>query len=287
MNSILSPILQFMSMITITDVIDILIVTFAVYQVIHLIKQTRAETLIKGILFLVVILQLSSWLNLITVNYILQNTMQLGFIALLIMFQPELRKALDIVGRTKFSTSTLFSFDDAIKLERRKNLAINIAQAAGDMSAEKIGALIVIERDTKLGDIVMTGTTLNAEVTSDLLKNIFFPNAPLHDGAVLIRDEKIIAAGCFLPLSQNNAINKQLGTRHRAALGMSESSDAVVVIVSEETGTISIAKDGQLTRHISAKALLSILDNTFCPPQKSSSTFKPILRKEKKNEGNT
>lgn len=260
----LQNIVKYFQIITFTDILDIAIVTFAVYQLIKLIRETRAETLVKGIVLLLVLLQLSAWLKLNTLNFILENTMQFGIIALLVVFQPELRRALDRMGRS-WSSVDLFSSDSDQKRVMIKCAIDQICQAVSMMSASKIGAIIVMERETKLGDVVRTGTVVDAAVTSDLIRNIFYPKSPLHDGAMIIRDGRVHAAGCFLPLSQQEGISKELGTRHRAALGMSESSDALIIVVSEETGRISTACGGMLTRNLTPKSLDTILNKALYP----------------------
>ena len=249
--------------IRIQDYIDILVVAFCIYQGIKLVKETRAVQLIKGILILVVALQLSSWFGLHMVNYILINTMQVGVIAIIIVFQPELRRALEQMGRSKFST--LFTGVDVNSLEMLQKTAQSICDAAQSMSKNRVGALIVWERRTKIGDIIRTGVDLEAAVSPELLVNIFVPNTPLHDGAVVIRENRIAAAACFLPLTQKQDLSIELGTRHRAALGISEASDAAVVVVSEETGKISLALDGSLTRNLTVESLKKALVKIMSP----------------------
>ena len=212
------------------DIIDILVVAYVVYKLIQFARETRAGQLLKGIVLLVILTQLSGWLQLNTVNYILLNAMQVGVLALVIVFQPELRRALDKMGRSRFSnifkpdTNADYSIDDMIGA---------IKEAAGSLSLSKTGALIVIERETKLGEIIHTGTTIDAEVSAQMLENIFFPNSPLHDGAVILKKGRIAAASCYLPLTNDDSLNKQLGTRHRAAIGISETADCVAIVVSE------------------------------------------------------
>lgn len=250
---------RFMSTVRFADIVDIGIVAFIVYQAIRLVRETRAGQLIKGIFILVILLQLSSWFGLNTMQYILQNTMQLGFFALLIIFQPELRNALERMGRG--AIGKIFSLKNH---EESVDITINeVARAVDAMSKTKTGALICIERITKLGDIIKTGTPINGEVSAELLVNIFVPNTPLHDGAVIVGENKILAAACFLPLTPNNDLSKELGTRHRAAIGLSEISDAVVVVVSEETGKISIALNGGLTRNLTIDSLKKALAKTL------------------------
>lgn len=229
-------------------IIDISIVTFVVYKILVVVKQTRAGQLIKGIVVLLIATQLTEWLGLNTINFILRNTLTVGLLAILIIFQPELRGALERIGRSKFGN--LFNFEEHSYEEKIKRTIEEIVKASEDLSKTLTGGLIVIERDTKLGDIEKSGTILNAVISSDLIKNIFFPYAPLHDGAIVIGDGKIKAAGCFLPLSENRNLSKELGTRHRAAIGITENSDSIAVVISEETGRISLSSEGVLTRNL-------------------------------------
>lgn len=239
-----------------TDLVDILIVAYIIYKAIRLVKETRAEQLIKGIIVLIVLLQLSHTFKLNTIKFLIQNAMQFGVIAVLIVFQPELRRALEKVGRSKLSN--IFSFDASGEQDADKT-AEAIVNACTSLSKDRIGALIVIEKETKLGEIVRTGIPLNSDVSTELLINIFIPNTPLHDGAVIIRDNKILSAASFLPLTADSTLSMELGTRHRAAIGMSENSDAFVIVVSEETGKISLAHEGKLLRGISSEKLLYLL----------------------------
>lgn len=250
---------RFMSTVRFADIIDIAIVAFIVYQAFRLVRETRAEQLIKGILILIIMLQLSSWLGFNTMQYILENTMQLGFFALLIIFQPELRRGLERMGRG--TAGRLLSFNN--QEEVVESTVEEVARAVDNLAKNKVGALICMERLTKLGDIIKTGTELNSRISAELLINIFVPNTPLHDGAVVIGSNKILAAACFLPLTHNNDLSKELGTRHRAAIGLSENSDAVVIVVSEETGKISIALDGGLTRNLTVESLKKALYKTL------------------------
>lgn len=273
-------VLRQLSMLRVTDIIDILIVTYLVYKGLKFIRDTRTVQLLKGIVLLIIIMQASYFLNLHTVYYLLSNAMQLGFIAILIVFQPELRRALEQLGRT--SIGRWFSFDDQSNNVQVENMIAEIVKSCTSMSKSKIGALIVIEREVKLGDIIGTGIELHADVTSELLINIFIPKTPLHDGALIIRKGKIEAAACFLPLSQNPNLSKELGTRHRAGVGVSEESDAVVVIVSEETGKISIALGGELFVNLSADALRLRLTKLLVDTKKDTKGKHSIfIRKEK------
>jgi diadenylate cyclase len=260
MSSALSYLKGFFQVLKLTDIIDILLIAIIVYQLLKILKETRAMQLVKGIFFLFLILQLSSWAHLTTLNYLMRNAMQVGMFAIVVIFQPELRSLLEKMGR-----SNVARFIDVAKGNFVSNdYAISeIVTAAENLSSTRTGALIVIERDTKLGDVIRTGTPLDAEVSSSLLENIFFPNTPLHDGAVIIRGDRIHTAGCFLPLTSNSNLSRDLGTRHRAALGISEASDAVVVIVSEETGKISIAINGSLTRNLTSQTLKTALSKAL------------------------
>lgn len=241
------------------DIIDIAIVSFVIYKIIVWIKDTRAYQLIKGIAVLIVITQVSKWLNLNVINWLLTNTLSYGVLALLIVFQPELRRALEEIGRSKIWGKFLWFGPDEKMTIKWQNSVEEIIKAVMYLSKNKIGALIVVEGQTKIGDIINTGIIIDSEISSQLLINIFIPNTPLHDGAVIIRDGKIKAAACFLPLSENRYISKELGTRHRAALGISENSDATAIVVSEETGIISVAYNGGLTRNLGPEALRKIL----------------------------
>jgi len=247
--------LRFVSTVRFADIVDIAIVAFIVYQGFRLMRETRAGQLVKGILILVVLLQLSSWLGLNTIQYILKNTMQLGFFALLIVFQPELRRGLERLGRG--AVGRIFSFNS--REETVEHTIEEIAKAVDHLAKNRVGALICMERITRLGDIIKTGTAVNSTVSAELLANIFVPNTPLHDGAVIIGSNRILAAACFLPLTHNNDLSKELGTRHRAAIGLSENSDAIVIVVSEETGKISLALNGGLTRNLTVDTLKKAL----------------------------
>lgn len=241
------------------DIADMAIVAFVIYKLYMLIRETRAEQLIKGILVLLIATQVSEWLKLHVINWILKNTMTVGFIALLIVFQPELRRALEYIGRTKFLTKSIMDIEE----EEIKNTVGELVEAVGSLSRQKIGALIVIERETGLSEVVETGTQIGGKISSGLLINIFIPNTPLHDGAVVIRKSQILAAGCLLPLTDNSNISKALGTRHRAGIGITERSDSMVIIVSEETGAISVAENGKLKRFLDAKKLTQILYQSY------------------------
>lgn len=236
----------------VTDFIDILIVAYLIYKAIWFVRRTNSYNLAKGLVIIVVVLGLSDIFRLTMINFLLRKTMELGLIALLILFQPELRKLLERMGRS-------FSSARRVASPVMETAIAQTVQACTDMSASRTGALIIFERDVKLNAIMSTGTIVNADITAELIKNLFYNKAPLHDGAVIMRSAKIAAAGCVLPLTQSTNLSKELGMRHRAGIGLSEQSDAVVVIVSEETGSISVALDGMLKRHLTAAALESIL----------------------------
>lgn len=236
--------------VTFMDIIDIILMTYIVYLVIKLVKETRAGQLVKGILLIIAAYIISTQIGLKSISYIIKSALDIGILALLIMFQPEIRRALEKAGRTKFGIGILGLGDSSGGTAEKWNIAIEaICDSCMDLSSTKTGALMVIERKTKLGEQIENGTILNAVPSKELFGNIFFPNTPLHDGAVIIRDGIILAAACFLPKPQKEElINKKLGSRHRAAIGMSENSDAIVIVVSEETGQISIAENGVLVR---------------------------------------
>ncbi len=243
------------------DVIDILVVAVIFYKLFTLIKETRAEQLIKGIIFLLVLTKISEWMELFTINWILSNAMTLGAIAILVVFQPELRRGLEYLGRSSVFTKSLIE----IRGESLSEVVEELIEAIASLSRQKIGALIVIERQTGLNEVADTGTIIEGFVSSDLLINIFIPNTPLHDGAVIIKEDKIKAAACFLPLTEDNTLSKELGTRHRAAIGISEKSDSLAIVVSEETGAISTAEKGKISRYLDIQTLRRILLDMYKP----------------------
>lgn len=261
--------------ISVRDVIDILIVAAVFYKLFSLIKETRAEQLIKGIFALFLFAKLSGFLRLYTINWILENAMTVGVLAVLIVFQPELRRGLEYIGRSRFFTKSFLE----IRGESLSKTVEEIVEACASLSRQRIGALIVIERETGLNEVADTGTKISGEVSSNLLINIFIPNTPLHDGAVIIKDDIIKAAACFLPLTDNMNVSKELGTRHRAALGISERSDSLSIIVSEETGAISIAEKGNIARHLDSQTLRQILMDMY-KPKDSNQLFKTKWRRK-------
>lgn len=260
--------------ITIVSVIDILLTAAIIYFILDWLKDSQAMQVIKGVIIILAATQLSDWIGLTTIYYILKNVTTVGIIALVIMFQPELRRTLEKLGNTKLKDfiSSLSKDDNDVD---KGYIIEQVVSAVSEMSKTKTGALIVFERETILKDIIDTGTYLDSSTTKQLLINIFTPNTPLHDGAVIIgkNDLRIKAAGCLLPLTQNRNLNQEIGTRHRSAIGISEISDAIVVIVSEETGIISYALNGKLSRFLDAKMLTSVLNESL------NSTPKPLLSK--------
>ena len=246
-----------------TDILDIMIVTFIIYKLLDFIRETRAEQLAKGLLLLVVATLLSKVLQLYTLHWILSGVMTVGLIAVVVIFQPELRRGLEYLGRSKFS-NVLSEVDK----EEAKYMVGQLVEAIDSMSVSRTGALIVIEREISLSDIVETGTVIDAVISAQMVGNIFYEGAPLHDGALIIGGNRLYAAGCVLPLTQNKNLNKELGTRHRAGIGITENSDALVIIVSEETGIISVAQNGKLTRFLDVKKIEKSLLNLYLEESK-------------------
>ena len=276
----------------IMDFIDILCITFVIFGIFKLVRETRAEQLLKGIVVLVIVYYLSYILNLTMFTALLRNFFEFGVIIIFIIFQPEIRKALEQIGRSKiagkfkFGVSQVNKDDELIAAQRKAIEAV--ASAAMLFHSSKTGALIVFECSTKLGDIIETGTVIDAEPSVSMLGNLFFNKAPLHDGAVIMRSGKIHAAGCILPLTRNENIDPALGTRHRAAIGMSEESDAAIVVVSEEMGSISFVHKGKIVRDLTREALVDRLNRYILPVEKTDLVeLIPIFsvkRKEKKHE---
>ncbi len=243
----------------ITDVIDICLLAFIFYKVIGLIRQTRAQQLVKGILIVFVFFVLSDLFNLYAINWILTETMTVGIISFIVLFQPEIRRVLEVVGRGNLVKPRFMTIDS----EKANHLIAEFIAAIEFFASKKTGALIVIERQTQLTDIMETGVVINGKISDEFIKNIFYEGAPLHDGAIIVRNDRIYAAGCVLPLSNNKFLNKELGTRHRAAIGITEVSDALSLIVSEETGMISIAEEGKISRNITLKDLEKRLHDLY------------------------
>lgn len=250
----------------INSIVDIAIVYYVIYKGFMLIRDMRAKQLLKGIFLLIILIPIAEIFELHMVKFILDRTFQVGIIALVVVFQPEIRRALEYIGRT-----SMFSFSNLDKNSATSEYVIKeIVSATSSLARQKIGALIIFEQKIGLNDITDSGTRLNAEISSGLLINIFIPNTPLHDGAVIIKDYSLVAAGCFLPLTDNNLLSKDIGTRHRAAIGMTEKSDSIALIVSEETGYISYAIDGRLYRNIQIEELEHLLSSIYMESEKSN-----------------
>lgn len=264
------------------DIVDILLVALIIYAVITMIQTTGASRIAKSVIIILVLAGLTKLLNMYLMSYLLDKILEIGLIVLVVVFQPEIRRMLEKLGGK--SIKEILSMK-----EEQRDIDRVIAQtvaACEILSKERTGALIVFERDVSLIDYQKTGTVVDAQVSSELLRNIFFTKAALHDGAVLIRNERIAAAGCVLPLTQNRNISSDLGTRHRAGIGVSEVSDAVVVIVSEETGTISVAVSGMLKRHLAPQTLEKLLRNELAPDRetKTRNPIKLLRRKHKEKD---
>lgn len=250
---------------TIYDFLDIVIVSFLVYYLIVFIRDTRTQQLMKGILVIAVVYLVATWLRLNTLLYIIEIIINNGILAVIIVFQPELRSFLEHMGRSKFSVGNLFAANEEDAHEAQLNAINGVVEAFRTLQKQKMGALVVFEREDKLSDIAATGTQVDAVPNAGVIANIFFNKAPLHDGAMIVRDGRVHSAGCILPLTKNNDISMELGTRHRAAIGMSENSDAVVVVLSEETGQLSIAINGDLQRFDTVTEFTSVLMQVLLP----------------------
>jgi len=251
----------YVSMISIIDIIDILIVAFLIYKILAAVIHTSAMQILKAILLIVVVTGVSELIGLSVVNFALKNVLQIGLIALVIVFQPELRRGLEQVGGSSLS-KILGKSEGTLETEKA---IMQTVEACAALSLSRTGTLIVFERTVYLSDIIKTGTVINSDVSAELLKNIFYPKAPLHDGAVIVSKNRVAAAGCMLPLSTNNSLSRDLGMRHRAGIGVSEVSDVVSVIVSEETGAISVAVGGMLKRHLAPETLEKLLRSELMP----------------------
>lgn len=279
---------NYLLLIRVSDVLDIVIIAFLVYNLLRMVKSTRAENILKGVVVFLLVLWMVDILQLNTIAYIMKNLVQVGILAIIILFQPEIRQILEKVGSRNIKL--LRVFNDPKQQTELETAIDQTVIACSEMSQSKTGVLIVFERDIHLDDMVRSGTTLDAAVSSELLKNIFFVKAPMHDGAVIIRHGRILGAGCMLPLSKNVNLSRDLGMRHRAGIGMSENSDAVVVIVSEETGSISVAIGGMLKRHLKPETLSKLLRNELMPQEdeaeeKPRRTLAERLTFKRKGEG--
>ncbi|MEE3361952.1 MAG: diadenylate cyclase CdaA [Anaerovoracaceae bacterium] len=257
----------------INDVIDIALVAFLIYKVLGFIRESRAEQLVQGLLILLLATWVSGLFHLYTMNWLLKSLLTVGILALIIVFQPELRRGLEQVGRGKFVKPSQFG---RMSREQSVHIVREFVEAAEDFSAKRTGALIVFERRTSLSDVCESGEILDAEISANLLGNIFYEGAPLHDGAVIIRGDRIHAAGCVLPLTENLDLPSELGTRHRAGIGITEKSDCLTLIVSEESGIISMARDGRIERYLDAKTVEKTLLSLYMNESEEK-------KKEKKN----
>lgn len=264
----------------ITDTLDIALVAFLIYSAIKMLKETRGIQILKGLVIVGVLYFIINILNMQASTYLFKTLLGDFILMLIILFSPEIRHALETMGRSRFTFLNFFGAQQGDALyERKKKSVLEICKACNTMSEQKIGALIVFERETMLGDVIKTGTGIDASVSKELIGSLFYPNSPLHDGGVVIRDGKVCAAGCILPLTDNNGLSSDLGTRHRASLGITEKSDAVVVVVSEETGAISIACGGELERGISDGVLIERLLDYIVPasPDKNKISLKETV----------
>ena len=267
--------------------LDIVLVAYLIYRILPLIRTPSTMRVAKAVVVVVAIAALTDVLNLYTMSFILNQFLSIGLLALVVLFQPELRRMLDHLGSVRLRGL----FGPMPPVAEMDNVIAQTVAACECMSREKVGALIVFTREARLDDYVKTGTTIDGQVSEQLIRNIFFPKAALHDGAMIIREGKITAAGCVLPLSTSDRLAADLGTRHRAGVGMSESSDAVVVIVSEETGTISVAEGGMLKRHLAPRTLEKLLRNALCPESKDGAEvslgeyLKRLRSREKEGKG--
>lgn len=269
------------------DLIDIIIIAILIYGILKLVRDTRAEQLLKGIFLILVFYGLSTIFNLTMVTTILKVFLEFSVIIIFIIFQPEIRKALEQLGRSKFSKNLkIFQgglMSNAEKDAKAKAIS-DVADSAVLFSHTRTGALMVFEKETKLTDIASTGTILNCDTSTAIFGNLFFNKAPLHDGACIIREGKIFAAGCILPLNSKDVGRRDIGTRHRAAIGVSEVSDSIVVVVSEETGQISVAVNGTLKRDYDRESLVSVLEEYLLPSDNEKSEVRSIFRKRKGNK---
>lgn len=259
----LETVVQYIRLIKFNDILDIAVIAYIVYRLLLLVRRSRAAQVVKAILLLLAALGLTSALKLRTLNFVLDNTVALGMTALIIVFHPEIRRFLEQLGGSTFGS--VFHQEEAVsEIERAISQTVAAYTA---MSRDKVGALMIFERKNLLDDVIKTGTMLDCSISTELLQNLFWNKAPLHDGALIVREGRIVGAGCMLPLSRNTNLSKDLGMRHRAGIGMSENSDAVVAIVSEETGSISVAVGGMLKRHLAPDTLERLLRNELLPDQ--------------------
>ena len=286
-SNVFSSVIGVVNTIEIGDIIDVGIMTFVIYQVIMLAKKSKIAQLLKGVVVLAVVYVFAVNFGLKTVVFLLNNLFQFGFIAVIVVFQPEIRRFLEQMGRANIFSLSIFQkkSPEEMEIEELKRTISSICDSAKSMSETRTGALIVMERFSNLSEIKRGGTVVNADITPELIGTIFYEGSPLHDGAMVVENNRIAAAGCVLPLSDNFEISKDMGTRHRAALGLSETCDAVIVVVSEETGIISVAKNSVLVRNLNRQSLFSLLSKEFVDPiVNASEKAHTKSAKEKKNE---
>ena len=269
LTSALQRAVSYLWPIEITTIIDIAVIAFVIYKLMMMLRRTSSGNVVKGVILIILVIALASALKLYTVSFILNRVVEWGFLALIILFQPEIRRFPERMGNSRLGK--VFS-NTEIKPEELENAIQQTVTAYTSLSKDKVGALIVFERKNLLDDEIKTGTALDCAVSSELLKNIFWNKAPMHDGAVIVRQGRIVGAGCMLPLSGNVNLSRDLGMRHRAGIGMSEHSDAVVAIVSEETGSISVAVGGMLKRHLAPETLDRLLRNELLPTEEAAET---------------
>lgn len=280
LNGVFEGVMKLVTSVKWYDIVDIVFVALVLYYLVKLLRQTRAFHLVKGIALMGVIYLVVSALNMNTSSFIFSQLFGNIVVVMLLLFQPEIRHAVESFGRGDFRKFSLFSRGSGLLESEIENAANSIARAAANMSDKKVGALIVIEGKSLLGDVVSTGSSIDSQVSSIMLENIFFPKSPLHDGAVVIRDNRIHSAGCILPLT-NNEVSAELGTRHRAALGMSEHSDALIIVVSEETGVVSVANNGSLERNVSSGELIETVTDFLKTDSAENGSALKILRRKK------
>ena len=266
------------------NIVDVAILAVLIYNIIKLVMHTRSNSLFKGIAVVLIMAWLSSMLRFSAVSWLLNQIISMGLVVLVILFQPEFRRGLDQLGRSKFMRRVFGLSGPQTEAEQVERPVTEIVRAMSDMARKKIGALIVIERVTGLEDVIETGTRVDAEISAPLIENIFEPNTPLHDGAMIVRNRRINAAACILPLSEDPGISRDLGTRHRAGIGITETTDAVALIVSEETGIISMAREGRLTRHLDARSLTILLTELFTPERNMYSWLGTLRKEERADE---
>lgn len=268
---------NFILTISLWDVLDVVIIAFLLYRLLMFLRRTSSANVVKGVIVIILVMWLSQLLHLSVVSYLLGETLQMGIVALIVLFQPELRRLLEKLGSS--SLKGIFGRINGVSPE--DTMIAQVVLACDEMSRTRTGVLIVFERGNKLDEYIKTGTIIDAVPTAELIKNIFYPNTPLHDGALIIRGSRVAGAACMLPLSNNMNLSHELGMRHRAGIGISESSDAVVAIVSEETGAISVAIDGMLKRHLTADTLEKILTNELSPKEQYKPRWKKLRNAER------